>query len=252
MRSLEIFRFPEKFNEGKDFSKDVCKAFCGCGIDYIKVLVAGYQMLARRRWEICLSRKWSVGDCVSGCHTLEEENYRYDRNSHQFRLTTKAIKDAETLLMEYDWSAVNVSSFEELYDRLAPDLGKITGIGPLAVYDTILRLGWHFAKGRISPVAFVYLHAGAFDGAVALAEIARLVKKDYITLTPEEIIQASGDRPLRVNINCFNSYLQLLDANHLENFLCIFHPLLEAYAAYLKEQKANQDDKKNTKKSNDQ
>lgn len=51
----------------------------------------------------------------------------------------------------------------------------------------------------------------------------------------------------RINIRNFHRKLRLLDANHLENFLCVFHTPLEAYADFLEREKLKRQKNRNQK-----
>lgn len=211
-----------------DFSRDKCGGCCRCEIDYIKILVAGYQQLVRSGWERCLDAKWSIGDCVAGCF-----NVQYDceigiaRNSHQVRLERRAIVEAEQRLCTLSAETSSFVNFEELYQLVNDTISDIPDIGPLCIYDTALRLGWHAATGRIAPQAYVYIHQGARKGAVALKRLSVLLEIDYIA---KDVNPAKMER---IPIDAFYAPLRLLDANHLENFLCIFHRLIIAYADFI-------------------
>ncbi len=266
-----FFIFPELDN-GKAFNQKLCKRNCGCGVDYIDVLVAGYQVLMRDPYERCLDRKWNIRDCVSGCHTCDEDVLKeyFKRNSHQYRLKREAIIKAEEALNRKVREGITVSTFEELFDQLSPVLfgtssfeltgeedyeqdsketDGIDGIGELATYDTILRFGWHYAGCHIAPQAKVYLHAGVYLGAYNLARISEYTGKKYIDITPVELKELrKTTHPLRVDIRKFSHTLRLLGACHLENFLCCFHNLLAAYADFL-EKKAEEKSKRKTNQS---
>lgn len=153
------FIFTDAYDPGAPFDRDRCRHHCSCDVDFVGILVDGYQVNCRREWEWCLDMKRSVQDCVSG---------------------------------------------------------------------------WNYRDARISPQAFVYLHAGAYKGALALARISRSARKHYISITPDELEERRRANDVcRIDIRRFHRRLRLLDANHLENFLCIFHTPLEAYAEFL-------------------
>lgn len=211
-----------------EFSRDKCGGCCRCGIDLVQIFASGYQQLVRSGWERCIEAKWSVGDCVAGCF-----NEQYDceigiaRNNHQYRLDRSAIVEAEQRLSKLSSAGHSFTNFEELYQWVKNAISDISGIGRLCVYDTALRLGWHVSSGRIAPQAYVYLHSGAALGASALKRLSELTGIEYIAT---DVNPAKMDR---LPINAFYEPLRLLDANHLENFLCIFHKPIEAYAEFL-------------------
>lgn len=236
----QYFICPPHFNQGRNFDRKDCRRNCPCEVDFIGALVAGYQAEVRRNWERCLDMKWSMQDYVSGCHNVDEDADRLDRNGHQYRLYLTNIKNLAQFLNEKSenyWEQFANADFEELYNTLAKEIRTKDGIGELSTYDTILRLGWNYRK-RISPQAFVYLHAGAFNGAKALARISELKHTGYIDRTEAQLINESKGREVyRLDIRHFHWKLRLLDANHLENFLCVFHSPLEAYADFLEREK---------------
>lgn len=236
------FICPTYFNQGRDFNRDACRRHCACEVDFISALVAGYQSDVRRNWERCLDMKWSMQDYVSGCHNVDEDAERIDRNGHQYRLYLENINKLADYLNGKDnnyWEQFVNADFEQLYDALSTEIRNHKGIGELSTYDTILRLGWNYRK-RISPQAFVYLHAGAFEGAKALARISELKRRKYIQLLPAQLIAwKKVGEVCKIDIRLFHRSLRLLDANHLENFLCVFHKPLEAYADFLEREKRN-------------
>lgn len=236
------FICPKDFDYGRSFDREACRRHCPCEVDFIDTLVAGYQVKVRRNWERCLDMKWSMQDYVSGCHNIDEDAERLDRNGHQYRLYLDNIKALSKFLNDKDedyWVRFANADFEELYNTLSPEIRRHKGIGELSTYDTILRLGWNYRK-RIAPQAFVYLHAGAFEGAKALARISALKRRAYIDITEAQLIaDKKGGEVCKIDIRTFHRSLRLLDANHLENFLCVFHTPLEAYADFLEQKKNN-------------
>lgn len=232
------FIFTDAYDSGAPFDRDRCRHHCSCDVDFVGILVDGYQVNCRRDWEWCLDMKRSVQDCVSGCHNIDAGAGRLDRNGHQYRLDLDSIRLLSDTLAAREWEDFNGCDFEKFYDTLAPVVRSHPGIGELSTYDTILRLGWNYRDARISPQAFVYLHAGAYKGALALARISRSARKHYISITPDELEERRRANDVcRIDIRRFHRRLRLLDANHLENFLCIFHTPLEAYAEFLERAK---------------
>ena len=60
------------------------------------------------------------------------------------------------------------------------------------------------------------------SGASALLKLSKLSGKAYFNY--------EGKPDFRVPITCFRKDLQSLGANYLEDFLCIYHQLLECWA----------------------
>ena len=69
---------------------------------------------------------------------------------------------AKSKLLKTDLT--RVEDFEDLHDRVQTAIGRIKGIGDLAVYDISHRLGVYLG---LRP-EYVYLHCGTRKGAKAL------------------------------------------------------------------------------------
>ena len=95
----------------------------------------------------------------------------------------------------------DLDSFKALHDLLNETIGQITGIGPLMVYDTALRLG--FTLG-LEPED-VYLHAGTKVGATAIG-----IDVDRTVVSKEELPKA----------------FHILKASEIEDCLCIYKDAL--------------------------
>ncbi len=214
-------------------------------IDLISVLIAGYPSTFGESYTHCLSQKWSLGDCVAGCHNdLYDYHEHQNRNGHQTQLSREAVTTAIRKIEEADRrseserSAIELTDFEALYEEVRKDIGNIDGIGDLTIYDTALRLGWN-RHPQLLPKNFVYLHSGAMEGAEALRKVAILTHKNYFTY--------DGELGYRVEIDCFSKDLQQLGAMYLEDFLCVFHTILCYWAEGLERDKKNNTTKKQTK-----
>lgn len=84
------------------------------------------------------------------------------RFSHQWKIPPTVLSEARDALLKADFTTVR--SFDDLHILVRRTIGRISGIGPLTVYDTAHRIG-AFLKLRPE---FVYLHAGVCSGAKAL------------------------------------------------------------------------------------
>lgn len=138
-----------------------------------------------------------------------------DRHGHQYCIVEDAVKDAADALMGSvhvsvfgekplvkDSKLVNsFEDFEELYDFVSSVIGGISGIGPLTVYDTAKRIG-HLFDEPIYPKMYVYLNAGALDGAKALL--------------------GRNDLKFREPITLFEPYFGTFPSIFIEDILCIF------------------------------
>ena len=97
------------------------------------------------------------------------ENERGLRYSHQYRITRKAIQEADRLLLEKHDVLERCKSFHELWQRIRIILGTVKGLGELYIYDTALRIGAYL---NLLPDR-VYLHAGTHTGAKAFGIVSR-------------------------------------------------------------------------------
>jgi len=121
---------------------------------------------------------------------------------HQYRILRAARNKTLESLQKLDFSGLN--TFESLYNLLKSELGPISGVGPLMIYDTALRIG---AYRSLYPEK-VYLHAGTRKGSQNLGIKLKGNTLDKSQL-PEEI--------------------QVLEPMHIENFLCIYKDHLKKF-----------------------
>lgn len=110
------------------------------------------------------------------------------RHPHQRRIPKVLLEQVETRLQEISRKLAKATSFTALHQAVADEIGNMTGIGALAVYDIAHRIGAHF---RRSPER-VYLHAGTQIGARALGISGnsidpRILPKPFSRLAPSEI-----------------------------------------------------------------
>lgn len=97
------------------------------------------------------------------CRYWSNEDKRYKRHPHQFRIAKKALKTAARKLRAKVDFISKSSSFENLHSLIRDHIGIIKGIGPLTVYDVAHRIGAYL---NLSP-KLIYLHAGTLTGAKA-------------------------------------------------------------------------------------
>lgn len=97
------------------------------------------------------------------------ENERGLRYSHQYRITQKAMQEANRLLLENHDELKRCKSFHDLWSLIKSILGAVSGLGELYIYDTSLRLGAYLG---LLPDR-VYLHAGTRAGAKAFGISSR-------------------------------------------------------------------------------
>ena len=120
------------------------------------------------------------------------------RHPHQYRILNKAMKQWEAKLgkAQTKIQSFRGRAFEDLFDFLDKQAHTVSGIGPLMVYDTALRIG---ANIRCLPKDCIYLHAHATIPTIHDFRITR-------TQLPKEL-KALGS----------------LKAYEIEDFLCIYH-----------------------------
>ena len=123
------------------------------------------------------------------------------RFSHQWRIPGPVLAQARDALMKLDYR--NVSTFAELYEKVAVALRPIRRIGLLTIYDTAHRIG-AFLKLRPEQV---YLHAGVRTGAKALG---------------------LGDWRAKLPMSVFPPAFQRLRPEQVEDCLCIYKSQLQA------------------------
>ena len=154
------------------------------------------------------SGKYSIDKILTRCVC--------DRNGHQYCTSNTAINEAVTkfknsTVIQSDLKEVpffygdkviaNFKDFEELYDFTKSVIGNINGIGPLTIYDTARRIG-HLLDSPIYPKMYVYLSAGAEEGAKILLNTTHV---DF-----------------RESIDLFRPIFGTLGSIYIEDMLCIF------------------------------
>ena len=194
----------------------------------------------------CEDIKWSLDDCVSGCHN---EVYTTDLGTHtaphQRHLNMVTKYHLPELLKEQEFDPDTILVFEDLFDWVAQafvnfkkgehlkDYKKPRYPGQIHIYDTAVRIGKNMfvSYGReVMPKDYVYLHRGAWLGARYIQKIQRLLGKQT------EIFQDTDVSPnSRLEISNFSPRLQSLGSYHIENFLCCYHNALGGYAKDLEQ-----------------
>jgi len=145
-----------------------------------------------------------------------------NRHGHQYCIPITAVEDAVKALLDSMFVRADMKAkpfingnkisevfkdFEELYDFISLVMSGIHGIGPLTVYDTAKRIG-HLFDSPIYPKQYVYLAAGAKNGAEAL-----LGKKGLRFREPIKLFEPS-----------FGSFPSIF----IEDMLCIYELLFKS------------------------
>ena len=122
------------------------------------------------------------------------------RHPHQWRLSGEAVKQWSKQLNKAQAriQAFRGQPFECLFGFLDKQAHTISGIGPLMVYDTALRIG---ANIKCLPKDWVYLHAHA-----RIPDVQSTVHCKKISELPKEL-----------------KALGAWKAYEIEDFLCIYH-----------------------------
>jgi hypothetical protein len=176
------------------------KVMSGIGWNPLKSLLEAY-------WELpdlekAVTSALHAEDLVGKSYRVAGD-LKVRRHGHQRRIKKEAMGKALKKLTPKIQELEAVSSFEELYECICANC-KISGLGPLYLYDTSLRIGAYL---KLKPKQ-VYLQAGALLGARALGLD---VKKSPL--------------PLKV----FREEMRILKPHEIEDFLCIYKDQLGAF-----------------------
>lgn len=130
-------------------------------------------------------------------HAAEAVDANNKRYFHQFRIRRTAINEAKAKLLAAKSQVRSCRSYDVLHSLLSGLFTPISGLGPLYIYDTALRLG---ANLNLEPQV-VYIHAGTKTGVLALG----------LSTTEKSISVIAFPKPIHV-----------LTPHEIEDFLCIF------------------------------
>jgi len=160
---------------------------------------------------------WKLSDFKNRTKPFEEmiedavwgREPRLNRDRHQFRVPKKSLEGMVDILKnpKIIEEIKRCKTFDEIFTVVYES--RINNFGPLAVYDTSLRLGAYF--GHYPTV--VYLHQGALEGAI------QLLGKDLIEKASKYFCGDSEYPYIFADI--LPEPLNKLQPYHIENFLCI-------------------------------
>ncbi|MCZ2845233.1 MAG: hypothetical protein O2U61_01845 [Candidatus Bathyarchaeota archaeon] len=134
---------------------------------------------------------------------------RVNRDKHQFRIPKKVLEEMAknisdpTIIEEIKKCKCFDDIFTVIYEL------RIPNFGPLAVYDTALRIGAIF--GYYPKV--IYLHQGALEGAI------NLIGKEKIETYAAHFLE-NLDYPY-ISSDILPNPVSDMEPYHIENFLCI-------------------------------
>jgi hypothetical protein len=143
----------------------------------------------------CLKQK-SLADAIK--IAVLSRDIERKKHKHQYRIENTQLLMFLEKISSLEHKIQNINKFDELLNLIVKE--KIIGIGPLALYDIALRIGYYI---KIKP-ELIYLHAGAKTGANNF--FGRKIKNNY--LTKEEFESKVDDFK---NFSC----------EEIEAFLCI-------------------------------
>lgn len=181
----------------------------------------------------CLNRKMNISDCVYGCSSGIVDSEKPLVHPHQRRVyyfypaalphMAEIISDnvEGQLFNDFD----DIILFLDKLKRKEMDNSK--GFGALAIYDTALRLAWNSSRDKKERYAMlpktVWLQQGAWAGAEYLFKLGKLAKPPYKHPHKELRHKRINDR------DDFPAPIAKLEPYHIENLLCIFHPLFREW-----------------------
>ncbi|MBR5654634.1 MAG: hypothetical protein IKX22_11215 [Prevotella sp.] len=124
------------------------------------------------------------------------------KGGHQRRMPHTTVKDATANLKACACLSHSFANFEDLYDCVNKCIGGIPKVGPLAVYDIALRIGY-LLNPHVLPKDYVYVSNGALKGFKRLYPGVPVVDG-------------------RVPIIVFKKLFGSLDSMYIEDILCIY------------------------------
>jgi hypothetical protein len=143
----------------------------------------------------CLKQK-SLADAIKIAVLSRDIDNK--KHKHQYRIENTQLQIFCKKISSIEYKIQYVKNFEDLLNLIIKE--KTSGIGPLALYDIALRIGYYI---KIKP-DLIYLHSGAKTGAINL--FGRKIKNNY--LTKDEFVDKVDDFK---NFSC----------EEIEAFLCI-------------------------------
>jgi len=136
-----------------------------------------------------------------------------NRDSHKFRLSKEVMLNMKLYLLAKRYEIQRSRTFKDIMNILYDARTSGWGIrfGPLWIYDTALAIAAYL---KLEPEADVYLHAGAYQGALNIFGPEVLQQECwYFRNDPQFPVL-----PLSV----FPEELGQLRPHHVENLLCIY------------------------------
>lgn len=195
----------------------------------LELIVALYKQEFYAPLETCLSRKKNPVDCVYGCYSgIVEPPKPHPHQRRVYYLFPSALPTMAKLVESSIYSKC-FKDFDDIIEYLQKEKelrydkkkfkDNTCGFGKLSIYDAALRLAWHSENREELLPKKVYLHNGTYTGAVALSRFG-------IISAPGRLI----DGKTALSRDSLPSEFQELEPYHIENLLCIFHPIFEDWS----------------------
>ena len=138
------------------------------------------------------------------------------RCPHQWRVHHSAMNNILEKLNGQKERIASARDFEELYKIIEEN--RVPDIGDLTIYDIAVRIGY-LQTPKVLPQDFVYIHAGAKEGAMALYRCGLIKTKPsaIMKLQDFEVLALLKDIDKKQHhIPEFATYSMII-----ENFLCV-------------------------------
>jgi hypothetical protein len=128
---------------------------------------------------LCLKQKENLADCTTGCLNKGQLSNIHDAKFHshvrRFPSHREAVLYVARRIKEKEKTFVEAKDFKQLIGSINESYGyandgqnHVKFFGPLYIYDTAIRVGYHLWKEKFMPKEYVFLQAGAWTGAVNL------------------------------------------------------------------------------------
>jgi hypothetical protein len=234
-----------QFEKGLD--RETCKQYCCCKMPNgegknLKELVELYNEERLVGFLTCLQQKEDLADCVTGClshgNLATIKNAFFHSHVRTYNSHREAVLKVAKKLKEKDVLLDGIQTFEDLIDRInalfghAAKMNHVKYYGPLYIYDTAIRIGYHLiaqdgSPARIMPEEYVYLQAGALTGTTNLQKSRAIdlgpgyPKKIQTDVLLDAVPELKG---LKEEKGVYTKALLI------EDFFCVFEDYLEEAA----------------------
>ncbi|MBO7299780.1 MAG: hypothetical protein J6U53_00015 [Tidjanibacter sp.] len=138
------------------------------------------------------------------------------RCPHQWRVRHRALNNILEELNGQKERIASVHNFEELYKIVEET--RVPYIGDLTIYDIAVRIGY-LQTPQVLPQEFVYIHAGAREGVMALYRCGLIKTKPSAMMNLQDfeaLARLKNIDKKQQQIPEFATYSMII-----ENFLCV-------------------------------